>query len=272
MRTLSPVLLAAALLLSAPGCRDKEEDCFDPFNPACADYDPCLQKFRTEAEFGLWDRWGIDFQLFRYLPYRDTIPILRGGGKRIYFRAADPRMSAYEWRVGLDPRTFHDSVFYLDFYDASGWIEASLKVQHDGADTGCYPGDSGEATYSKSFYLLPYTAQTRAEELAYYPIFGEYLGHDEGNPQDTFRMSIQWPTDLPPGIYNFPDGCSRINTGTAFSTHYFLVDDGPGNQVRCSNPNIYATLLPGNRELVVDYSIVENGQRVQRRWVGVKLE
>jgi hypothetical protein len=268
MRTLSPVLLAAALLLSAPGCRDKEEDCFDPFNPACADYDPCLQKFRTEAEFGLWNYFLSDGDNY-FLPYRDTIPILRGGGKRIYFRAADPRMSAYEWRVGLDPRTFHDSVFYLDFYDASGWIEASLKVQHDGADTGCYPGDSGEATYSKSFYLLPYTAQTRAEELAYYPIFGEYLGHDEGNPQDTFRMSIDWPSGLPPGIYNFPQGCSNINYGTAFNTHYFFVN---ARRTDCMLPTVYAVLLEDNHRLIIDYSVEENGQRVQRKWVGIKLE
>jgi len=239
-----------------------KKDCLDPENPECGNYDPCLKTFPTNAAFGFWNKnIGGDV----YLPYRDTIP---GGNIRVYFRATDPRMSAYEWRVGADPRVFTDSVFSLVFTNIFGWVNVSLTAYHEQADQVCFPGDTGKITTERAFYLNPDVAETQEEYLEQYPIFGAYLGHDEGSPQDTFRMTIAWPHDLGPTIYNFPEGCSKITNGVFYNTHYLYLT---ANRSDCKNPTVYAVLQEDNRSILIDYSIEENGQRIQKKWIGVKL-
>jgi hypothetical protein len=276
MRILLLPLLAAALLLLANGCREKKEaDCFDPFNPACADYDPCLQKFRTEAEFGLFSYSTSSFSAGgHYLPYRDTIPVPHFGDARVYFHAEDERMSGYEWQVGFDPRIFTASRFSLLFSNNSGWIDVSLTTFHDKADSSCFPGDSGEATVTKSYYLQPYENEVDGKPgwLALYPIFGSYLGHVEATPQDTFQIEITYDIIRPSLnaiLEGFPFGCSRL-PGVHFSTHYLYAELEQGSP--CQRPHLFAALQEDGRGLIIDYSIEgPSGQRIQRRWVGVKV-
>lgn len=276
MRILLLPLLAAALLLLANGCREKKEaDCFDHFNPACADYDPCLQKFRTEAEFGLFNR-SVRNGVSIYLPFRDTIPISAGGGeRRIFFRAADTRMDAYEWRIGQDPRVFTDSLFSLLFSNVSGWINFSLTTYNDQHDPSCFPSDSGKATVQKAYYFKPYSDFSDEGLIAQFPIFGSYLGHEEGSPQDTFRIRIEWIDLSLPSIFNLPRGCDLASTAytSTFNTHYFLVDGTRPGLISefCHDPKVYAVLQPDNQTLHIDYEVTRLGKRIKRKWVGVKI-
>ncbi len=259
--------LLLPLLLLYAGCK-KPELCQDIENPACENYDPCYSAFETNAAFSVTN-WTNPY----YLPFRDTIPI--GGDLRIFFRASDTRMSRYEWQIGQDPRVFTDSLFSLVFNGVSGWVNFSLTTYHDKADANCFPGDNGKVTVQKAYYFKPFTATTDEAYIAQFPIFGTYLGHDEGSPLDTFQVRIDWPPHSRVGINNMPEGCDSRSLNAKFNTHYFIDEEplfpGP-NQALCYSPNkILATLQPDNRTLHIDYEITQNGQRIKRKWVGVKL-
>jgi len=265
--TLLPLLcLAAALPLLWTGCK-KDPPCDDPLNPECPNYDRCLTVPKTNAEF-IVSNWTSPGEV--PLPFRDTIPF--GGIARLDFRVVNRDMSRYEWKIGHDPRVFTDTTFFLVFENISGWVNFSLTVYNDKADTTCYPGDSGVITVQKSFYFKPYFAQTHEDIVAQYPIFGTYLGYPEGRPQDTSRITIAYPRLLAPVIYNMIQGCPEINSSTYYNTHYFVVNGTVGpNQQTCHNPYVFADLASDNKSLRITYAVTQHEQRVEGKWIGQKI-
>lgn len=267
MKNIFALLLPLFLLYA--GC--KKPECQDIENPACENYDPCYSAFETNAEFIVsdWTRPG-DIPL----PFRDTIPLVTS--IRVDFRVADRNMSRYEWKIGDDPRVFTDTMFFLIFENVSGWVNFSLTTYNDKADSTCFTGDIGKKTLNKAYYFKRYTASTDEEYIAPYPIFGTYLGANEGSPQDTFRVTIHW-INIGGGlcIRNLPNGCNGICENSIFNTHYFAAYEPlPPHQddLLCASPNkIFAELLSDNKTLLIDYEITQNGERIKRKWVGVKL-
>jgi len=270
--TLLPLLcLAAALPLLWTGCK-KDPPCDDPLNPECPNYDRCLTVPKTNAEFIVSD-WTRPSEI--PLPYRDTIPV--ANSVRVEFRAADRNMSRYEWKIGNDPRVFTDTSFYLSFANVSGWINFSLTTYNDKADATCHPGDSGKTTVNKAYYFKNFTYETDEDFVAQYPIFGTYLGADEGSPQDTFRVTIHWINSLVRStcIVNLPRGCSRLCNAADFNTHFFvdyaLLPPHP-DDLLCASPNrVFAELMPDNKTLEINYEFTSGEQLIKRKWKGTKL-
>lgn len=266
-KTFLLLLLPLLTLVLWTGCK-KDPPCDDPANPECPNYDKCLTVVETNADFEFVADVGDGF----YLPFRDSIPVTLNGQTRIYFRASDNRMSGYEWKVGLDPRVFTDSLFSLMFPGTAGWINVDLTVSNNKANSTCFPGDTGRTTFQKAFYLKTYTASTREEELAQCPIFGTYLGYPEGNPQDTSQITISYPHLFAPAIYNLLTGCPVIANSTYYNTHYFMVNGTVGpNAQTCHKPYVFAELAPDNRTLTVDYAVTQYAKRVKGRWIGQKV-
>ncbi len=266
----SLLLATAVIILVWSGCK-KDPLCNDPLNPECPNYDKCLTAVRTDAEFGIFRRsFSGEFSIF--LPYRDTIPIAQNssGSIRLFFRASDPNMSSYEWKIGLDPRTFTDSVFSLNFSsNVSGWINVSLTTRNQRFDSQCFPGDSGKVTVNKGIYFKPYTLEHDTSWVQQYPIFGSYVGYDEHIPQDTFSIRIWFDHIRGRSVLNsFPKGCTYQTAPLYFTTHYIYF-----NSTHCNKPDAYGELLDDNRTLVIDYTLDgPNWTRVNRRWRGVKTE
>lgn len=269
MKTQTTFLLFFFLVFLWSGCK-KDSPCNDPLNPECPNYDKCLTAVRTDAEFGFFRRsFSGDFSIF--LPYRDTIPIAQNssGSIRLFFRASDTNMSSYEWKVGLDPRTFADSVFSLDFSNVSGWINVSLTTRNQRFDSQCFPGDSGKVTVNKGIFFKPYTLEHDTSWVEHIPIFGTYAGYDEHNPQDSFSIRI-WFDQINnrAALSQFPKDCDRQTAPVYFTTHFIYF-----KSTHCNKPDAYGELLDDNRTLVIDYTLDgPNWTRVSRRWRGVKTE
>jgi len=266
MKIKTTFLLSFILVLLWSGCK-KDPPCDDPENPECPNYDRCLTVPKTNADFGFFRRSSSGaFSVF--LPYRDTIPI-RVGPIRIYFKASDSGMSSYEWRVGSDPRTFTDSVFFLDFSNVSGWVNVSLTTRNQKFDSQCFPGDSGKVTVNKGIFFKAYTVEHDTAWVQHFPIFGAYTGHDEQSPQDTFSIRIWFDhINNRAALSQFPKDCNRQTAPVHFTTHYIYF-----NSTHCLKPDAYGELLDDNRTLVIDYTLDgPNWTRVNRRWRGVKTE
>jgi hypothetical protein len=268
--TLLPLLcLAAALPLLWTGCK-KDPPCDDPLNPECPNYDRCLTVPKTNAEFIVsdWTRPGN-----MPLPFRDTIPT--PGTVRVEFRAADRSMSRYEWRIGNDPRVFTDTSFFLVFDEVSGWVNFSLTTYNDKADATCYPGDTGKITVNKAYFFKRFWDLSHEGILAQYPIFGEYLGYDEKNPSDTFRVTLDLDYNLGAYPFNMPRGCNtRLGDRAIYNTHYFLQESTlppPTGLEQCHPGRIFAVLQPDNKTLNIDYEFIQNDVSTKGKWRGEKL-
>jgi hypothetical protein len=99
------------------------EDCDDPTNLLCPNYDPCASVFPADASFVVldsitptWADTSIGFVC-------DTF----GTGSTIYFKALKKNIgTTYEWKVGTDARTWTESEFNLIFSDFEGSVTVRL--------------------------------------------------------------------------------------------------------------------------------------------------
>ncbi|NBC09635.1 MAG: hypothetical protein GVY26_20780 [Bacteroidetes bacterium] len=268
--TISIVISGLAFIsaLTITGCK---KDCLDPANPDCSNYDACLTATQTNADFGFFNKGYLSSNgesVEIYLPTRDTVFILEGGPYFMYFRANSSEMDHYEWQIGLDPRTFNDSIHRTTFQNVAGDIDVTLKVAQESPNTDCFPDDTGLDQVTRTVHFVPYTASTIEEELAYRPIYGEYLGYNEDTPSDTFRVKINrthWPTGFPNITGLFEDFTVWDFTG---NSHYiYFIEERTEYNTEGS-----IELLPGNKTIVIDYVIKHHdGKVIPRKWVGEKI-
>jgi len=262
------LLLSLTIPLTHSGCK---KDCLDPANPDCSNYDACLTARRTNAGFGFFNKGylpsnGENVEVF--LPTRDTVFIPERDLYFMYFRANSSEMDHYEWQIGLDPRTFNDSIHRTIFQNVAGDIDVTLKVEQGSPNTDCFPNDTGVDQVTRTVHFVPYSASTIEEELVYNPIFGEYLGSNEDTPSDTFRVKINrthWPTGLPNITGLFED---FTVWDFNWNSHYIYFID----ERSVYNTEGSIELLPGNRRIVIDYVIKHHdGRVIPKKWVGEKI-
>ena len=252
-------------LLLASSCR--EEECMDPRNPECENYDPCIDVVETSADFGFFRKFPHESEERIWLAQKDTF-YLGSTASTLFFRAKNSKMSAYEWRVGLDPRTFTDSLFYLEFGNTSVNLNVTLNVINEKADADCFSLDTGYVEMTKSIYLKEIPVGNS------WPMPGNtYRGYNEDNPEHIWEVYIDEYNKL----VNFPDGCPHLNG--------MLLAGGPKRKWIstnvdnpswwCGNPKGDVVLQDDLKTLIIDYTIEEpedSGIRVAHRWVGTKIE
>jgi hypothetical protein len=262
------LLLSLTIPLTHSGCK---KDCLDPANPDCSNYDACLTARRTNAGFGFFNKGylssnGENVEVF--LPTRDTVFIPEGGSYFMYFRANSSEMDHYEWQIGLDPRTFNDSIHRTTFQNVAGDIDVTLKVAKESPNTDCFPDDTGVDQITRTVHFVPYTASTIEEELEYSPIYGEYLGYNEDTPSDTSRVKIirrNWA-----GVGPYVEGLFEefMVWRLIGNPHYiYFIEERSEYNTEGS-----IELLPGNRRIVIDYVIKHHdGRVIPKKWVGEKI-
>lgn len=119
-----------------------------------------------------------DFQFLRRIPGTDSIywiepgpfdTIYNGnsGSSKLYFKAKSSRMDSYNWKVGTDPSTFTDSLFFLTFGGINGTIDVTLTTTNNEVNTDCFPNDEGTETFTKSIEMKTYSLNTDL------PIYGK---------------------------------------------------------------------------------------------------
>ncbi len=258
----SCVLLLGIVPLAC--CKD---ECDDPTNRRCPNYDPCLSYVPANADFDILevlfaipncgDRESTTFEL-----QVDTV-FPRGD---ITFRALH-QADKYYWKIGSDPKVFTDKEFSLYFnVTAVGNINVTLIAEKDDFQH-CTLSSTSRDTVTKTFHILspPDNSMTDPWSL----LHGNWRGSDTENPEDTFNIEI--PPGFPRRINNLPRGCfdQPLDVRLWRKNIFFA-----GSAASCKRICGHGALQDDYKTLVIDYWIDGNspGERIQKQFSGIKTE
>lgn len=154
---------------------DDEDDCCDPTNPECANYDPCYGKEATSADFAILQPYaqvGPNAGIY----FEDSVTF----GAAMRFVAEDTTADTYRWILGLD--TIYDEVEVSSstFNLPVGSYPVSLRVTKE-VDSLCFPLDNGVDEKTKFFTKIDGCDAA---------IWGDYRGVFENEIGDSLSVSI----------------------------------------------------------------------------------
>lgn len=179
-------LLGTALLMA--GCRRGV-----PVAPAPA---PCRGAKANPLAFRFLENWGT--------PTPDTAFTKQ----TITFDGPGAPYTAYQWRVGSDPRAFTQRRFSLYFPEAANGTYAVRLIATRPPNTRCFAQDDGVDTLTQVLTLVPRTQQRAA-------LYGTFLGSSTDAPRDTFAVRVfsapdyHQPNDPAAAPYNYLRNLSR---------------------------------------------------------------
>jgi hypothetical protein len=94
----------------------------------------------------------------------------------------------------------------LFFDQAVGTVNATF-IGYRKPNISCFPNDAPSDTVRKSITIIP-----RDEKAA---VVGSFLGYNEGNPSDTFTVTISYYDNVwGYFVKNLPKGCPGYTTGS----------------------------------------------------------
>lgn len=166
------------LFVAVTGCKEDDEDqCCDPTNPECANYDPCWDVDEPDSGFILEEAllsneglvWAGDDSVFfneiRYTAnYQDT-------------------NITHKWYLGsevINEPTFTRTHATVPPSQRPTFITVSHVIEYP-FDNPCYQNQSGRDSTSRTYYLIKYWNE--------YEILGDYMCAFE-NETDSFNLSL----------------------------------------------------------------------------------
>jgi hypothetical protein len=256
MKTFNLPLLLLFILLSLSACKKQK-------------ISPCAGKERPVTDFVIKEHVGS--QTFG----ADTIY----RNNYVTFEAIGDYDSV-RWKIGNDPRKYTQKEFALSFHQVLGAITVHLKAFKK-PDTNCFADDDGVYELTKTFTVLePFDKSSLTKS----PLIGRYKGYNEGSPQDTFTVRIEyfdnekystslfgtknfyWISNLPKGYFwdqgSQAYGNPELHHGQQMEMGYKAFGFGSG--ASCNGG--YGRL--SSDTLYVDYG-VEVGN-CKKRFIGIK--
>ncbi|MEQ8706148.1 MAG: hypothetical protein RIC19_19610 [Phaeodactylibacter sp.] len=246
-KAIHPALILALALLLASGCRKEDEECYDPTDSSCANYDPCWEKEAVSAGFVMEERVA-HFDSVWHIP---TDTILEGGILRL--RALQPADSI-RWQMSGDPRTWDSEELRMQF-GGSESLEISLTLWRE-PDTLCFPDDDGIDSLTRRLTVVPHP------EAA---IIGRYRGATDANPDEPYELEIFWRESTPSAshatiqITGIHPGCNNtfdFNVITSVGSGYLAYAFWRGSletTTGCSAPQGIARLSANRQEITVRF-------------------
>lgn len=164
-------------------CKD---DCQDPTDPTCDNYDPCYGKEKTSAYFiveeSLGDKW-IEC---------DTI-VGRGNVSAVRFTATQ-EADSFIWTLGSE--IIHSKSFVRKGFPQKEHIPVSLIVINKNPNKICHPLDDGRDTFSRVLYTWGSESYWDEINKKYVidnplPIQGKYQGYFNSNPKNQVIVSLE---------------------------------------------------------------------------------
>jgi len=195
------------LFVVVTGCKEDDEDqCCDPTNPECANYDPCFGKEETTAFFTIAQQYwpiGENSDIF----IEDDIVT---GGK-IKFSAIPQEGATYTWILGADTIEGGPEIIRTLGEVPDGTYLNSLVVTKE-PDILCFPSDDGVAEFSRSFTKID------GCDVAF---LGLYKGTFASIPEDSVEIELVSSSSV-----NSIEPCDQpSNTGAIFSINFGIEED-----------------------------------------------
>jgi hypothetical protein len=162
------------LFAAVTGCKEDDEDqCCDPTNPECVNYDPCFGETETTAAFKFFARYGLGEDA-------EWVEETKFIGSPILFAAEDTTADSYTWYLGIDTFTNVTQVQRTISQLANGSYPASLVVEKT-PNLDCFPLDDGRDSLYMEFEVVD-----RCEALTY----GKFRGMRQGVDNDSIDIEI----------------------------------------------------------------------------------
>lgn len=164
------------LFVAVTGCKnDDDNECCDPTNPECANYDECFGKLETTAFFTIsqaLSNFGDNNSVF----IEDDV--ITGG--TLKFSAIPQEGATYTWILGIDT-TIGGSEITTNIGTLQNGSYPNTLIVTKTPDTLCFPFDDGQATYVRSFNKI------LGCEAA---IWGRYRGVFSSQPNDSTEIEF----------------------------------------------------------------------------------
>ncbi len=234
------LLFIGLLGFSMVGCHG----CKDPVEDPCEGVEEVAADFKMEYSLGLNEdrKW---FEADTILKYR-----------YVRFKALGDYDSV-RWKIGLDPRTFSEKVFSLQF-DNPDVIQVRM-IGFKKPNLDCFPNDNGIDTISKQLVIVP-----KEEAL----VLGDYKGYFLSEPDSSFTLMIKWDTGLP-YIHELPKGCVHSPVQgliTAGYKNFKMAKFDTGGP--CPFPKGWGVLKDDT--LKVDFNYTSNVGYFEDTFIGIK--
>jgi hypothetical protein len=187
------VLLAAGL----QNCGDKTDDCIDPRNPECENYNPCIDAKPVSAAFHMYEESDFMTSDPNWVSYDTDSSVT----PKVRFTAVEPNAQEYVWYIGteIEPRTGKSVL--VDFTGSLTPKRIRLIIKKS-PNTKCFPTDNGIDTVDRILYFVD------RNDTLIMPMIGKFRGVSTKNPQEILTVQIG---------YYFRSGGSRHTTFAGFN-------------------------------------------------------
>lgn len=251
------IFITLFVILQASSCRR---------NPPEAQADPCKDKTTFKAAFTIEEKVG------------DTSFVT---GKALapgyVFFKAQGTYDSVRWYIGGVQNTSTNRNHVLYFQNPEGPVDVTF-IGYKKQDTQCFPNDKPTDTVRKTVTVLPRDGSAS--------IVGRFLGYNEGNPSDTFSVTISYYDNVwGYFIKNLPKGCPGYTTGSESAPKDIGLSIIPGhsafvinqNSVVCATVNGFGK-IKGTDTLEINYSAIPilstnpytYGQRASFKFIGIR--
>ncbi len=162
------------VFIGVTGCKkDDEDQCCDPANPECPNYDPCYGESEVSADFKFFARYGFGADAV-------WVEETKFVGSPVLFSANDKDADAYTWYLGLDTFTGVTEVERSINQLPDGTYPAALVIEKS-PNTQCFPFDDGRDSIHLNFEVVD-----RCDALP----FGVFRGKRMGVDSDSIDIEI----------------------------------------------------------------------------------
>lgn len=203
------VLPIMTLILVFSCCKD--EDCSDPSNPECENYDPCYRISLPSAKFLMEEQIWDDSNERVYIA-DDSIFV----GSDIRFRSTfESDEYKHTWYVGTEvlngPSVIRN---FLTVTNRPSHITISHVMEYP-VDSNCFPFDDGRDSVSQTFYLIEYWRELNVR--------GSFRGLLSGQT-DSFDFKAR-------RLYMDGTDAKLISIGNKESSTYFINFHNEGDSI-----------------------------------------
>lgn len=174
------------LLISIISLQSCKEECADPTNPECKNYNPCNGKTRTSAYF------IVEESLGDYWIECDTI-IGIGNASSVRFTALQ-NADSFIWKLGSE--IINSKSFVKINFPQKQNIPVTLIVINKNPDRICNTNDDGCDTFSRTLYTWGEEYYWNNSTNAYVvnnplPVQGKYVGSFESQPNKLVEITLE---------------------------------------------------------------------------------
>jgi len=255
-----------------------KEECHDPANPACENYDACYGHNAVSADFTIWQGSGYYGYYQGGSWHYPTIPGFNMDEDSIWINTAffNPKDSfpgtEYTWYIGTE--TLDVKSFYRTSFPVHSHVPVTLVATRNN-DACLAPADRKDSI-TKSFYVLDqYYLGSGTDKPSW---VGSYKGAYAIAPTYSFNFKLDYNFEIGDSISNFIyQGCtgqpvmgaisSSYRAAHIFNGFYFYPSMSPNATGACScycngifAKEVYWYLPEGSRILQAAYKNESDGQ------------